>query len=171
LVDLANLLGGPDNITVIVAEVLNVGKLGKAVASESAGGASAGISSSRFSIFAFVRNLFSLLGSSRARPCSAGQPPIGSRGKAPYRCHDCSPNTTNIGTLEEIVRQLEELESRREWDFDWKPIHENRLEAQQAGERGDYEAAVVGYCKTVRMLMEELRNSSPEPSSDSSIGL
>jgi len=30
LVDLANLLGGPDNITVIVAEVLNVGKLGKA---------------------------------------------------------------------------------------------------------------------------------------------
>jgi len=171
LVDLANLLGGPDNITVIVVEVFDVGKLGVATASESAGGASAGISSRSFSFFDFVRNLFSLRGKSRGRPCSAGHPPIDSRGKAPYRCHRSAPSAENIGTLVDIVRQLEELESRRDWDFDWKPIHECRLEAQQAVDRGDYEEAVVGYCQAVRMLMEELRHSSPEPSSDSSIEL
>jgi len=164
LIDLANLLGGPDNITVIVAEVIDVAALGKATASDSSEAADFGRSSSRFSIIAWVRKLF-------ARPSATGSTPISPHGKAPYRCHESAPSAGNVAILSDIVRQLEELETRREWDFDWEPIHADRLEAEKAADRGDYREAVVGYCRAVRLLMESLRNSSPEQSSDSSVDL
>ncbi|NOY30383.1 MAG: serine/threonine-protein phosphatase [Planctomycetes bacterium] len=171
LIDLANLLGGPDNITVIAAEVFDVAALGKPTASKLSGAAGAGASSSRFSIVAMFRKLLGLTRKSEAGPPATGSTPIGPRGKSPYRRHDSTPNAENVAILSDIVRQLEELEARREWDFDWKPIHESCLEAQEAAARGDYEEAVVGFCSAVRQLMEALRNSSPERSSDSSTDL
>ncbi len=171
LIDLANLLGGPDNITVIVAEVIDVGKLGKATASDPSEAADWGRSSSRFSIIAQVQKFFAWVRKPGARPAATGSTPINPHGKAPYRCHEAAPTAENIEILRDIVRQLEELETRREWDFDWEPIHADRLEAEEAAGRGDYQQAVVGYCRAVRLLMEELRNSSPEQSSDSSVDL
>lgn len=171
LVDLANLLGGPDNITVIVAEVFDVKALGKAAANEPSDAVSASGRSSRFSIFAWVRKLLGRRRRSPSGPSAMGSAPIGPRGKAPYRCHESAPSAENVAVLDDIVRQLEELEAQREWDFDWEPIHKDRFEAQEAAARGDYEEAVVGFCSAVRQLMESLRNSSSERSSDSSIDL
>jgi len=204
LVDLANLRGGPDNITVIVAEVFDVGELGETMASDvseefvsstrsknSGTGPYFWSAMASCSVLAVASAAMGhpwvawisagiglclgavgfFLKSSQSRPCVSNHSSFGPRGKAPYRCHECAPSAANIASLGDIVRQLEELESRREWDFDWEPIHEDRLKALDAVSRGSYQEAVVGYCSAVRRLMKALRESSPEKSGDSSIEL
>ena len=203
LVDLANLLGGPDNITSIVAEVDNPAKLGETVVDEDGhrpkvrrkrkGG---GVSPLYWAAVAFFVLLGAVLapvgqvgmaigcgfvammvaivawtklgGDSHLGICS--DQAIGRRGKAPYRCHASTPNANSVACLIDIVRQLEDLQDNRKWEFDWQPIQDDRERAHKAIASGDYEGAVVAYCRAVRQLMKKLRETSPPPS-DSSVNL
>jgi len=202
LVDLANLLGGPDNITVVLAEVLDRSKLGNsatpdlleispsAVASRSSVSplvwAAVGIAAVSACLFAIKGDYEVATGCGGAlviltmlawlRRVSGGEPrasahSIGLQGKAPYRCHTCTPNAPNIETLTDIVRQLEDLEDHRDWDFDWKPIHTERLRAHQAIAKGDYPGATIAYCSSVRRLMQAIRDANMSQPSDSTIDL
>ncbi len=200
LVDLANLLGGPDNITVVIAEVVDVGQLGTAGSAQplDAGRASSGKASNpvvwvAMGLFALLAigsaamgqivpavlggvgflgvAIYAFLNRPRCIPCEMEQNSSGHRDKAPYRCHDSAPSAANIEKISSIVRQLEELESGRDWDFDWKPIHRHRQEAQDAITAGNYPEAVAAFCCAVRTMMELLRNSTADKASDSSIDL
>ena len=171
LVDLANLLGGPDNITVLVADVVDQGKLGSTEVSSQTARANGGKLrrvKPRGGFFAWLKTMVFSPAREEAAPCSGK---ITMQGKAPYRHHDATPSATNIEPLNDIVRQLEDLESERDWTFDWKPIHADRLLARQALGKGDYQGSVVASCSAVRRLMQALRDQSPLPPSDSSIGL
>lgn len=177
LVDLANLLGGPDNITVVVAEVTDATQLGSAQPSNTKAtparskkkwqGMQGGIS--------WWSKLLGLVG--LGRPSGTACPelsrqPISMRGKAPYRQHPCTANATSIETLSDIVRQLEDLEDQREWNFDWKEIQSNRHHAHQAIAKGNYQSAVVSYCSAVRRLMRSLRQTrNNKKPSDSTVDL
>lgn len=204
LVDLANLLGGPDNITVIVAEVADSAQLGAAEFTEPAAstvrprrstakldalnlalnlglGASAlaclGLAVSQLHVPALICGLIALgLFIVKFRVQTGSCPMInheenGRQGKAPYRQHLCEASSTSIETLTDIMRQLEDLEDQREWNFDWKDIHADRHQAYQAISKGDYSEAVVAFCSAVRRLMKALRTSPNKEPSDSTLDL
>jgi len=202
LADLANLLGGPDNITSIVAEVLDTASLGE-TAPEEISQSTVSMTISRTSrvnslcwaslaLFTILTGAFAALGLivpavvcgvglvvaatvSWMQFSSAGhggellQQEVGLGGKAPYRRHDCTPSASSIETLSDIVRQLEDLEGQRDWDFDWELIHKDRGRAHEAISRGDFHAAMVAYCSAVRRLMKALRENRDQGSSDSSV--
>jgi len=203
LADLANLLGGPDNITAIVAEVTDPKRLGETAPDKlSQSTATPPIARSRrvhplaWAALVFCLILlgcFALLGQVLPAILSgvgaviaaviawmqyshaeqAGRPlnELGLRGKAPYRRHLCIPSASSIEPLTDIVRQLEDLEGQRDWDFDWKLIHQDRGQAHEAIARGDFHSALVAYCSAVRRLMQALRDSRGLRPSDSSVDL
>jgi protein phosphatase len=199
LVDLANLLGGPDNITCIVVEVASKAKLGKATtdwntsaaaeprdttaddgyfigAAGAAAVVAAGLGVMGRLVYAVVAAAIACaaLGAWWVRRTSlerGGQsrPVHGSYGKAPYRQYRVEPTAENVEMLSDIVRQLEDLETQRKWPFDWRPIHEDRARAHQAFATHDYAGAVVAYSSAVRRLMQAVRDT--RPTSDSGINL
>ncbi len=218
LVDLANLLGGPDNITVVVAEVNDLKQLGNGQSYEldsignssdanqsvgqSSGNQSSGDSKNwlvvgtvlltlvcvvMLGVFAFLGEtswwgvgvgavwcawIVILLRRKFAKPQAAEEIPVNGRhGKGPYRRYACQPRAENIESLSDIVRQLEDLEDQHDWQFDWQEIQTSRHQAHQAIARGDFDAAVVAYCRAVRRLMAALRENGPQPDGDSSIRL
>ena len=146
LIDLANLLGGPDNITTIVVEISEASKLGlappppeqKRKKSRSArrkvthpvcwvvmtlsavlGGA---MLSAQHWGGAFLAAASFLVAAAIAWTHKSNHAPTCSdaaemlHGKAPYRCHSCQPGSSSIETLGDIVRQLEDLEGQNN---DW----------------------------------------------------
>jgi protein phosphatase len=200
LVDLANLLGGPDNITVIVAEVADPATLGKAesrqwndsvmplpgakssldvalaVAAAVALASAAALAATGMNSVAILAGLISaaMLAAwllRRAPGENSCHGVRGHHGKAPYRSYSVSPSAQNIEMLSDIVRQLEDLEAQRSWPFNWQGVHADRHTAHKAIAAGDYTAAVVAYSSAVRRLMQAIRNSRPEPPSDSAINL
>jgi len=177
LVDLANLLGGPDNITVVVTEVVDVAQLGSAKPSESSGNSLLQKSQecNRHKGEAWWDRLLRFVRFGRSRGTvypELSRQPINMRGKAPYRQHQCTATATSIETLSDIVRQLEDLEDQREWNFDWKEIQRDRHHAHQAIAQGNFSSAVVSYCSAVRRLMQSLRQSRKEENpSDSTVDL
>ncbi|HEX6961161.1 MAG TPA: protein phosphatase 2C domain-containing protein [Lacipirellula sp.] len=200
LVDLANLLGGPDNITVIIAEVADTATLGKSEPRQwsdavmplaGAGGtldvalataaaiflaAAAALAATGVNLGAVVAGLLSavMLAAWLLRRAPQGNLCHGVRGhhgKAPYRNYSVAPSAQNIEMLSDIVRQLEDLEAQRSWPFDWKGVHADRHAAHKAIAAGDYTAAVVAYSSAVRRLMQAIRSSRQDPPSDSAINL
>lgn len=176
LVDLANLLGGPDNITVLVSEVVKVSHLGTMEQSQSRTMPSYTKSSNKSGANdSWLDALMKVvtLGNWKSQKCAKiGQQQIGLQGKAPYRRHESIANSTSIETLSDIVRQLEDLEDQRKWNFDWKDIHADRHLAHQAITKSDYPSAVVHYSSAVRRLMQALRDSPPPKGpSDSTLDL
>jgi hypothetical protein len=208
LVDLANLLGGPDNITVIVAEVTDASRLdvkdSTPLGVENAGtnGAvaskivshTARSSSSRLDSKeegegqGWLNSLWNWLpwrdrrgqvgatpGSSDSSLPNDGRANRGKKGGShdgsPYRRYACQPQAKNIEVLSDIVKQLEDLEDSRDWQFDWQEIRKDRHLAHQAITRKEYDEAVAAYCNAVRRLMASLRKIERKPTSDSDIGL
>lgn len=205
LVDLANLLGGPDNITVIVVQIDDSGMpdssvkrsvgnatstlldrdarnaywplLALAVANALAGGllllggVAGWIGAAAFAVGLLLWFVW-YLASLRETDAPEETPAAHSlQGKAPYRRYEIRPGANNIDRLSDIVRQLEDLESQRTWNFDWTEIHADRGRAHQAIAAGDFREATIAYCRAVRRMMQAVRDSGPDPSSDSSIQL
>lgn len=207
LVDLSNLLGGPDNISVIVAEVDETAASTTESVSAAAARASAchpppkerqrdwrspalqvvagtaGIGAAVLHALGHTAAAVACLGvgcvalamwawSLFAKPGpDASNGVTGPHGKGPYRRREVVASHDSIETLSDIVRQLENLEGQRDWQFDWSAIHEDRAQAHQAIARGDFQAAIVAYASAVRRLMRALRESGPPPTSDSTINL
>jgi len=196
LVDLANLLGGPDNITVVVVEVVDTQQLGRAELSEAAassadvqagrraaggqgpgssdGGRQGESSLNSWSLKSWWKGLLGIMGLGRLGRRSystASQQEIGLHGKAPYRRYQCQASASSIEKLSDIVRQLEDLETQRDWKFDWSEIRHDRHQAHEAIAKADYALAVVSYCSAVRRLMQSLRELPPDGPSDSALDL
>ncbi len=177
LVDLANLLGGPDNITVVVAEVVKVSQLGtmEQTQSRTMPSYSRPSNNSRSGGDSWLDALMQVItfGHWKGQKCAQiGKQKVGLQGKAPYRRHAAIADSTSIETLTDIVRQLEDLEDQRRWNFDWNEIHADRHKAHQAIAKGDHPTAVVFYSSAVRRLMKALRDSPPpDRPSDSTIDL
>ncbi|MEO2046437.1 MAG: protein phosphatase 2C domain-containing protein [Pirellulales bacterium] len=208
LVDLANLLGGPDNITVIVAEVTDASRLdvkdatplgienadtngavaSKIVSHTARSSSSCLDSKEEGEGQGWLHSLWNWLpwrdrrGQVEATSGSTGSSlpnddrtnrgkKGGSHDGSPYRRYVCQPQAENVEVLSDIVKQLEDLEDSRDWQFDWQEIRKNRHQAYQAITRKEYDKAVVAYCSAVRRLMASLRKIECKPTSDSDIGL
>lgn len=158
LVDVANLRGGPDNISVIVVQVagddsavcaVNSG-LNGCCASESKG---------------WLGRLFGRMfgnGSSESVQQELGGP----YGNGPYRHYRCHVDSSTV-EMAGLCRELASLEQEEDSPLaefkaiDWPAFHER---CQQAASAEDAEKSIGLYAAAVRQLMSQVRTTHPDES-------
>jgi PPM family protein phosphatase len=186
LVDLANLRGGPDNITVIAARVLR--PLTAARADSELGPARSRPSDERDKVhlaswitlavlvlvalsMAFLQKLAvaaaagvaaALAGvfivMQRASSNSAGRLESAQLGKGPYRSVNCAPNASIVERLAKVVKQLRDAAMEEGWQIDWNTFNAQLSRAASATQRHDYAESVREHCRALISVMEQLRH-------------
>ena len=185
LVDVANLRGGPDNISVVVARVIGEGAPPTKTVAEapprkvpSAPATSLFQAIGAASLVALVGCLvaqiwigaavaaaglaLSILQLATARhgrsPESSSRYEIGGPyGNGPYRDTPCEPDRNVVNRLVEIVDRLRQLTVGEGPQIDWSPLEKHASEGQAAAERGDFRSAIRGYTAAIRAVMRQLR--------------
>lgn len=195
LVDLANLRGGPDNITVIIVKIAH-----PKLATES--NASAGLlkvnsKKSKFSIspilwavfagsllftlfFFFNGNWqtsiltgvvaagsFLYLMASLVMGAVSGQDvtPDKRFGKGPYTRYGCASSAQFAKQLADMLRKLQEGALRENWTVDWVQLKALTSHAESATKNRDHSTAIRSYGRAVSFLMDQLRNQTDASSS------
>ena len=187
LVDMANIRGGPDNITVAIAHVTGplVSEAGQQMlammSSESASGGS--IRNALFGVaaaIAAVTGLFAYLGKIlpavlcglaaviagavawiqkpvAKRPQMPGGYIGGPYGKGPHRGYDCHPRAEIVAQLEAMVAKLEGIANSNGWHLNRSIFDEARQAGAAAVTVGNLPQAVVAYSRAIRVMLQELR--------------
>ncbi|HUY35296.1 MAG TPA: PP2C family serine/threonine-protein phosphatase [Pirellulales bacterium] len=188
LVDLANLRGGPDNITVIVARVAS-SPPDSAVAplpvAHGAGGATrrptqplglviVGVLSLLTLVMALLGKYIEAMGSGAVavvaalvvllrRFGAAGASGLateagGRFGKGPHTSKVCLANNAFVDKLAKVVDQLRETASEKNWSIDWHRFNGSDARAKAAVERKNYVDAVHEYGHAISFMMGEIRD-------------
>jgi protein phosphatase len=186
LVDIANLRGGPDNITVVVARIT-----GQQVA-QSDGGEMPAVQPAE-TLQAVHPAIWTLLGVSAlaalgaaamhrwgtalvclvaaavfglvamVRRYSGSEPPLrfdGRRlGKGPYVASDCRADREFVAHITTTVDQLKEAASDGNWPVDWQRFNSLCERAEGALQSGDHDRAVAEYCRAISFMMAQLKQS------------
>lgn len=184
LVDLANLRGGPDNITVIVVRVtgLQVARTAAAEPDSSvspstarpvnpliwtllgvSGLAAAGLAAMQLWVTALVCLIGAVIAVVMALIQRYGGPATGFRfdghplGKGPYTVCNCAADAVFVDRLTEIVQQLRDAAAKENWALDWD--HFNRLHgrADAARQVGKHAEAIFEYFQAIRFMMARAR--------------
>lgn len=187
LVDLANFRGGPDNISVVVAQVDGSVPAAALVSQEvgdaphsgrwptaplwfAAGAFLAALgycvvneywAAAAGSAIGFLAVVAAGLGMRTSS--SAVCPPIqsigGPYGNGPYRKAKCAPNSQIVATLTEIAGQLREQSNKNHGNRapDWEAFEAARTEAAALAEKGDHAAAIRRYSAAIRKIMKKFR--------------
>ena len=195
LVDLANLRGGPDNITIVVVKVTHP-KL--ATASNASAGllkvnskeskhakspllwAVFGATFLLAALFLFLSNIIfaSVLGgvaigllvyliSQLVMDAQSGDEVTSSKrfGKGPYTRYNCASSAQFGKQLAEMLNKLQQGALRENWQVDWAQLKTLTSEAQKAEQSGDHSTSIRSYGRAVSFLMDQLRNQSDASSS------
>jgi protein phosphatase len=184
LVDLANLRGGSDNITVIVARVR-----GPQLASGSGGSAAtAAQGSSSRPVPALVWTLlgvFTLLALMmlamrqwlvagiclvgglcagitamvQRRSVGQSQPQslAGPLGRGPYLHYDCTPDMEFVERLAGVAQELRSAAVQGDRVVDWPRFNDHETQGKNAKNSGDLCQAVAHYCAAISFMIGELR--------------
>ncbi len=190
LVDLANLRGGPDNISVVIAQVDgDVPHIAPAATGSPPSGGDrragaapmwlaagaclavlaycvaneiwAGAVGSGIGFIAAVGAALAFR-TSNAATCPPIGPIGGPYGNGPYRKANCVPGPKVAGTLAEIASRIRDLpEEDTGRSVDWQVFDAARLDASTATDGGDYVVAIQQYSAAIRRMMKELRQSRP----------
>jgi PPM family protein phosphatase len=185
LVDVANLRGGPDNISIVAARVVGDG-LGRADQSTVVGAARARPSlreillggaaiACLFALAFCLVNQFwpasaifgvgmlatgGLLFSKRNRhstPCTSDRSIGGPYGNGPYRETPCEPNRKMVDSLAEITAKLRDLPGGMSSGVTATSLDRLSGEATTAAAAGDFTTAVKRYSEAIRTTMQQLR--------------
>jgi protein phosphatase len=186
LVDLANLRGGPDNTTVLIAKVtgpefqLNTEKTMplRTGASHSfqplhivlliiaaACGLAAGILAIVGHLLAAgialgVALVIGAIALLHRQLALSGTRLGGDRmlGKGPYTTAHCEPNAQLVQKLSATLDELRQAAREGSWDINWAPLDESSKLASAAAAAGDYTEAVRQDCRAISHMMSELRH-------------
>ncbi len=161
LVDIANLRGGPDNISVVVAEVAHDQRASCCENGQANGKLNSASDRS------WAERLFGwMFGSGGPR---AGSHELGGPyGNGPYRHYENHPAAA-AGDMAGLCAELAALEADHDSplagrkDIDWQAFHEGRATAEAANETKKPKQAIVAYAECIRQLMAQIR-TSPGPS-------
>lgn len=198
LIDLANLRGGPDNSTVLIAKIT-----GAEIASSAATAAPLrmGDSPLRWPVFAapwigaaacvlaavvmaavgwFVAAgiavalaaLACVIGLVLRSGGFASGTSLGEGrqlGKGPYANVSCAPSAELVQKLAATLDELREAARDGEWTINWQPLDECCRQAAVSSQAGNFPEAVRQYCRGISYMMNELRSQNPHRSSDSAI--
>lgn len=196
LVDLANLRGGPDNITVIVVKVThpqlstaNAGSsaarsspaMGSAISPFTWGIALAGVAFAiLFSVLFDWRTALLPAGVAVVTGCymiyrllqSMGQSNrsggVLRYGRGPYTRTNRPPGNQFSTQLADICRQLQSGAQEQKWRVDWEQWQGLLSAAETCVQKKDFTGSIQAYGKAISFLMDQLRNNQ---ASDSTIDL
>jgi len=184
LVNLANLRGGPDNITLIVAKVTGpqaarpdgrgMGQSDELLTPRPVHPAIWGL----LGLFGVVTvtllalgymgwALLSLVGLSicavaavaqRTQPPRASTGPSMHRsGKGPYAACTCTPDRSFAETLAQILGELQQTAHQQSWQLDWDEFHGRIARAAAAQRAEDHAQAAKEYLLAINLLMRQLK--------------
>ena len=185
LVDLANLRGGPDNITIVVARVT-----GPQLTKYTAGNGNtvapsapvrpvhpllwtvlgvAALAALGFGALGqFLPALVGLViaavagvGALMWRHGAAPPPEIGDGrplGRGPYRAATCGASAAFAQRLKGILADLREAATQENLSVDLPLLDEAVAEAEKAASEGDYVAAICRQLRTIRSVMDQLKH-------------
>jgi|CXWL01.1.fsa_nt_gi protein phosphatase len=200
LVDLANLRGGPDNITVIVAQVT-----GSELATAEADAAPIKIGKVKhdpkselaflvvIAVFFLGALLLAVIGS---MPAALGALTVGvlvavaafvirkrteakgielgtgrKLGKGPYTSADCPEPSEFAATLAKITDELRRAPGAAKYEIDWAEYDAHYQSAAEARLNARPEDSIRESARAVSVLMENVREAMNKDASDSAIGL
>jgi protein phosphatase len=191
MVDIANLRGGPDNITVVVGEVTSDAIIeSKALPSEGATRAAASFPIA-FGIAAAVALLLSIVllalqqfpiallalaaaavafASGWYKYQSASIPnerPAGVHGKSPYRRVACKPDRGFTENLAQVVSELESWFDENHWSTASAELSAARDLAKKAQKEGRFADSIRSYVQVIMIMMREARVHQTAPPDDS----
>ncbi|MCC6124321.1 MAG: serine/threonine-protein phosphatase [Pirellulales bacterium] len=188
LVHIANLRGGPDNITMIVAKVLGPqiaddGEQSTPPNSSTARirpvnpwiwtilGTSALAALGFFAMGQWAIALLALLAAvaagitaafQRQVPAEEGWAVSGKRlGNGPHVMRDCAPNEEFIDRLADMMLQLRDAAASEQWQVDWNRFNRHLSLAETARQAADFTASGREYLRAVSFLMEQLKRQKP----------
>ncbi|MEC8474544.1 MAG: protein phosphatase 2C domain-containing protein [Planctomycetota bacterium] len=201
LVDLANLRGGPDNITVTVVEVKkNRSKDSPGVAEQTPSTARAGASPS-FSMstaaaffsavllgfaglvmqwpFLTLSGILVTAGIGMAcvaRGKSSGElkvEPIAksSRGKSPYRSYNAHPTTDLYQRLGDTVKALRKAAAEQNWLMEWNAVNEHQARGEEHVSEGHANRAIESQAHAIIEAMKQLRDQQNRAANDTAVDL
>ncbi|RMF98698.1 MAG: serine/threonine-protein phosphatase [Planctomycetota bacterium] len=180
LVDLANLRGGPDNITVIVVQVLGPQQ---AHEDKSQPAPPTGQRMSMYRLLGWALALVLAIGAGflwlEAYPVAAlaslvvaaGLAVLSSLrehvhgstfglrrlGKGPYTAAECRPGEDLVRNLQGVIRDLRRAAAEENWEIDWSRFDAHEQTGDKALSDGDFAAAIAGYCRAISDLMRQLK--------------
>ncbi len=184
LVDLANLRGGPDNITVIVARVVapwGAGETDPARFAEPSNARSRfnpllwlipgifalgaiGLLLARLPLVALVFVLLTVLSAvalsilASRRSGNGGNAPGDHFGRGPYTTAVFAPNSPFIQELSKVLDQLQDAARQENWVLDWAKVNGLIAQADAALKKNDFVGAIRDRCRAISVLMEQLRH-------------
>jgi serine/threonine protein phosphatase PrpC len=200
MVDLANLRGGPDNITVIVAQVTGA-QLSTQVASSEpiriggerqkravhpalwgAMGACFLAALGMLFLHSFIPALLAAIGGLATLGAVLYQKYGGIRpgvaltgerrlGRGPYTKTPSAPNAEFVQKLADVVKQIQDAGDEEHWTVEWGEFEGHCERATMATQSGNYPLAVREYARAISFMMQELRTHGRKKASDSSIDL
>ena len=193
LIDLANLRGGPDNITVVIVKVVHpqLATNGNATPLKvNARKTSQQVSPFLWAIFAGA-TLFALLfyfnsgwqsallpgivavssflyiATRLIMAANSGQQVTQNKrfGKGPYARVGCSSGPQFSKQLAEILNQIQSGAKEQKWKIDWDQLKKLTAEAEAATKAKDHSRSIRAYGRAVSFLMDQLRNQGDAGSS------
>jgi len=184
LIDLANLRGGPDNITVVLAEVVNEELTRYAgepfVIPTQTKGPSVHpgvwialgvcllgalgmaimqllVPAAMALIGAFVAGAVAWIQSSGGSRLRGYRLAEGQLGSGPHRSCDATPRPEIVAGLAKIADDLRGAADREHWDIDWARLNSLLHSATTAATAGDHAGAVKHYCLAITTVMQRAR--------------
>ena len=182
LVDLANVRGGPDNITVLTAKITAEQQANKAASPPKTAQSKTRrrvhpllwtlLAVSAFGTFVaavmaawltaavalavtVVAAAFALM-TRRHKPRQNESKYDGRQfGKGPYTSFNCTPSRHFVERLAKTVSQLREAAAQEKWSLHWHRFDELLIEAAKAAEKSDYKTAVRSYCLALSFIMDQ----------------
>jgi len=194
LVDLANLRGGPDNITVLVTRVTGpqLTKGGGGSGEFSAGPrvarpvhpllwtllgmfalTSAGAAAMEYWLAALVCLGGAIATGVLAMAVRYGNGGQGGRfrgrslGKGPYSACKAAANSEFVARLERIVEELRQAATQEKWAVEWKRFNAYRVRAAEAKTAADYPRSIREYFHAISFMMGQLKHQRHQNDSDS----
>ncbi len=185
LVDLADLRGGPDNVSVIVVRVAGtrparqpqakrrdrqertirsirllgwplLAALALGALGWAVGGAqTAAVAGIIAAIFAGTAMLVGFPSRGNGQSSNHGEPQR--LGKGPYATCDCALNEQSADCMARAVSEIRDVAANRLWQVDWDRFATLWDEAQRARKTKRVDRAVTLYCQIINFLMQQLR--------------
>ncbi len=184
LVDLANLRGGPDNITVIVARVTGPQLTRYAEAGGTASATSNAVRPVHPAVWTVLGvSLLAALGMAALGSIPLALAAVGvaalagvgaliqryggggstdsfdgnPMGRGPYRAATCGANAAFADRLKQMIADLREGAIQENWNVDLQRLDEATGRAEAAVFQGDYVGAIREQLRTIRFVMDQIK--------------
>jgi len=151
-VDLANLRGGPDNITGIVVQVTGPMQLAEQGSSRPSAKKPRSQASGSGGLWS---KLFGWIFGPRVGK--------GKRwGEGPYQRFECIPGPAVANTLQKVVQELRTAAANSQWQIDWDAFNRCESAGQAAVQNNQFPQAVQYFAKAMMDMMDQLRQQRPK---------